>query len=311
MTVTPTPTTLDDVRARLGAALQASSTAIGGVGVSVEDYAAGQVAMTAELRARIAELEAQIPHEPPPPVDPPPLPTRTLTGSSIPYDVAGRKRVSVVRCYLKQLGGEWSSYSTLRKAASFDPDVIWVSWKDTDPADVSKLLAGQPDDVTVWGTYHHEPENDLSEGAEAKVYRDKWQQMGTAIRAAGAVPWLCLMRYTLTSSSGRDWRQWWPEGAVDGLGWDAYRKGDAGDLGAVENMIDPILDVAKTTGLPWAIGETGSTTDRYSAADTVAFAKRLREYGTDQGAAAMCWWDQDAFRLTDAIARVWLDGASA
>lgn len=271
--------------------------------------ALGMEVDAAELRAAAAQkkYDDHMAEFHPKPPDPEPVLT-TLMGSSIPFDVMGRHPVDLVRFYLQQLGKPWGGYDITKKAEGFDPEVIWVSWKDEDPEDVATLLADIPSGREVWATHHHEPENDLTV-AQSANYRAKWRDMSAVIREAGAIPTLCLMRYTLTKSSGRNWRDWYPgDEAVDILGWDAYRKGDAGVVQpAVENMIDPIIAVSLETGKPWAIGETGSTTKRYTEKDTVAYASALRAYGAENKARGMAWWDQDDFKLTEAVAKAWLD----
>lgn len=239
------------------------------------------------------------------------LPRSTLTGSSVNgrlFTDLGRAKVAVTRAYLRGLGGATWDASDIRDAIKYSSDTVWISFKEDDPALVDKFLAAKPATVTqrVVVTYFHEPEDNIKTDSAKAAYRATWQKMGPIIRKHGMIPALILMKYTLNKGSGRNWRDYYPEGAVDLLGWDSYRKGDANDYD-LSSQIDPIVAVSQQTGLPWGIGETGSTSVRYSAADTARWAAALRAYGAQKGAMFMCWWDQDSFKLDAATAKAWLD----
>jgi hypothetical protein len=243
----------------------------------------------------------------------PSLPSGTLTGSSVNgalFTTLGRSKVPVTRAYLTQLpaGSSWNDFADIRDASKYSSNTVWISFKEENPALVDAFLATKPKDLNlrVIATYFHEPEDNVTSDAAKKEYRATWQKMAPIIRKHGMTPALILMKYTLENSSGRNWRDFYPEGAVDLLGWDAYRKNDAGNLD-VSNLVDPILAVSQATGLPWGIGETGSTSVRYTDADTARWAAALRAYATQKGAKVMCWWDQDTFKLDAATAKAWLD----
>lgn len=237
----------------------------------------------------------------------------TLMGASIKgtlFSTLGRDKVPVTRVYLRQLpaGSKWSDFADLAAAKAHSTKAIWVSFKEDNPALVDAFLDTVPSDLgrELIVTYFHEPEDNLTTDAERSAYRATWQKMGPIIRQHGMTPALILMRYTLSKSSGRNWKDYYAPGSVDLLGWDSYRKGDPGTLD-VSSQLDPIIAVSESTGLPWGIGETGSTSERYSDQDTARWAAALRAYGTEHGASVLCWWDQDTYKLDQTTASAWLD----
>ena len=236
----------------------------------------------------------------------------TLLGSSIKgalFSTLGRDKVPVTRVYLTDIaaGRTWNDYSDLRFASAHSTEAVWVSFKEEDPARVDAFLATAPKDgMKYFVTYFHEPEDNVTTDAGKTAYRATWQKMGTVIRKHGMTPTLILMKYTLEKSSGRNWRDYYEPGSVDVLGWDSYRKGAANTYD-MANQLAEVMEVYKATGLPWAIGETGSTSLRYTAADTAKYATALRAFGENNGASAMCWWDQDTFKFDATTAKNWLD----
>jgi hypothetical protein len=215
--------------------------------------------------------------------------------------------VPVTRAYLRGLAGVTWDASDIRDAIKYSSNTVWISFKENDPALVDRFLASKPATVTqrIVATHFHEPEDNVTTDAAKAAYRATWQKIGPIIRKHAMIPALIVMKYTLNTSSGRNWKDDCPEGAVDLLGWDSYRKDDANGYD-LSSQIDPIVAVSQATGLPWAIGETGSTSERYSAVDTAKWAAALRAYGTQKGAMLMCWWDQNTSKLDAATAKAWL-----
>lgn len=116
-------------------------------------------------------------------------------------------------------------------AVSGDPKVaslptnatVVFSWKDTMTASaVTSALNSRPAGMVCYAAYYHEPEDNFTTAAQQTAYRASWATYGPAIGAAGCRPILILMRYTLSSASGRNWHAWSNPGAYDVNGWDAY-----------------------------------------------------------------------------------------
>lgn len=125
-------------------------------------------------------------------------------------------------------------------------------------AALSNFFAGLGSSATIYWTYFHEPEDDIRDGAfTAKEYRDAFDHiisLQKKLNKSNLVPTLCLMSYSLTPQSGRNWRDYLPA-KVELLSWDGYyRDYMKNDVSAV---FGGVRAVAKETGLPWAVAETG------------------------------------------------------
>jgi hypothetical protein len=249
-----------------------------------------------------------------------------LLGSSVNgrlFTTLGRNEVDTTRVYLRALpaGSSWTNVdgqTDLRDGVNWTREggTIWLSYKEPNVQRASNFFDTMPTSVVdkcrVFCTYHHEPENDFTSVSQRANYRAVWREHSAMIREHGMRPATNLMRYTLQPFSGRDWHDWWPGSEyVDFAGWDVYRKGQAGWSGnspaQIALMMAPIEAVSDEVGKRWAIGETGSTSARYTDADTAIWAANFRDYILESNRSTIaCWWDQDDFLLTSAVAAAWL-----
>ena len=90
-----------------------------------------------------------------------------------------------------------------------------------------------PSGHPVYWSYEHEPEHFITAGVfTAAAYRAAWAHIG-ALAAAAHNPdlhaTLILASWTLSPSSGRNWRNYLDPGVVTVLGWDDYPPGTIGD----------------------------------------------------------------------------------
>lgn len=282
-----------------------------------------------ELGDVLARIEASGPPDTEP--EPPdPEEHTALIGSSVNgplFKSLGYTEVDATRVYLRSLpnGSSWQGGITNDGGASSDlrdaqahtapGGVLWLSYKERDVAKADAYFDTIPEDVHdkfhIVTTWYHEPEDNETSSSQKEAYRKAWKEdHGPMIRGHDMVPALVLMRYTLQSGSGRNWRDWYPgDGVVDITGWDCYRKNDAGANGpdAIASMAAPMEQIADDTGTFWGIGETGATDDRYNESDCASWAENWRRHITASDTAALAtWWDQDAFTFSAKTAEAWL-----
>lgn len=236
--------------------------------------------------------------EPPPP---PPPTSSTRFGASVNSadDVTRLKSlgltVQAARVFFTSAPPATWAGSAVLASLPAGTDVI-VSWKSGTPAQIQAFLASRPKTLgRVYATYWHEPEDNFTTTAQQSAYRSTWAQYAPAIRAAGCIPSLILMRYTLAAGSGRNWRDWFPAGSVDRLFWDAYNSGNKATPGTYNDPTG-IYQICKTTSdgakLPWGITETGSPiVSGSTAAQRAAWAKQLAAAAKTLGAEVATWWD--------------------
>lgn len=211
---------------------------------------------------------------------------------------------------LQSIPGDAGAATDLRDGVRFATDVLWISWKEQDPSLVDAFLDTMPDDlgVEVWGTFHHEPENDAP-GYSPATFVSQFRAQAPVVRAHNVKFATILMRYTFSPGSGRDWHDWWPGAQfVDIFGCDSYNTGNKkGVYSNPVSQLQPICDAAASVGdKPVAIGETGASIFNAKPAPRAAWAKGLRQAGVDLGVLGMAWWDQDSYTFDQATAEVWL-----
>jgi Glycosyl hydrolase family 26 len=249
----------------------------------------------------------------------------TLFGSSVNgplFKTLGYRSVPITRVFLRQLpnGSRWESISGDAKATSDlangcarATDVLWVSFKEADPALVNAFFASKPEGLglEVWGTFHHEPE-DEAPGYPPARFVTEFRAIAPVLRRYGVKSVPVFMRYTLQPASGRKFTDWWPGvDYVDVLGFDSYNLANKkATYSDVASQLVPVADLAKAFGIPWAIGETGASIFNGDAKARADWAAALADQAEALDAAALAWWDQDSYVFDKPTAQVWLGAPS-
>ena len=212
-----------------------------------------------------------------------------------------------VRVYYDRPPVKWASSWILATIPVHGTAV--VSFQSGTPTQIRTFLASRPKTLQCYATYYHEPEDNFTTAARKTAYRASWQHYAPAIRAAGCVPTLILMKWSLAPASGRHWRDWYPQGAVDLLGFDAYNtrvKQTDPAYAEPAQFLAPILAVSKDTGLPWGLAEVGSSIV-ISPTRRAEWAHRVAGLAIDKNAKFVNWWDgpTTTFGLDRATAAAW------
>lgn len=191
-------------------------------------------------------------------------------------------------------------------------------------ADLTALFGTDPG-RRVWVSLGHEPENDGLTPAEWAACQNRVgrlaQQAGGHVHVVPLLMGSTYMPDRYSAVRGNvPWSQWWDgidTSLVHGLGADCYQWGkqDPGDSAA--EVLQPVIDAAKTIGLPVVLGELGARcllSDAARAqflADAVQLLTDARAdlacyYESDQGALGpWCLLAQDGTAVAPNAAAVW------
>ena len=175
-----------------------------------------------------------------------------------------------------------------------DNGTVSISFHHGTPAQVQAFLSGHPATVKCYATYYHEPEFVFVTPAQQAEFQAAFATYAPAIRAAGCIPTLILHNWVMHDPT-RNWRDWYPQGSVDALGFDAYNlTAPKGVYPTPAEFLAPFVAASRETGLPWAMPEVGSfispggltSASRAEWAHGVAVAARR-----DPGFLFANWWD--------------------
>lgn len=270
--------------------------------------------------------KAAHPDTPVPPQPTPPQDATTLFGSSVngplvkPISAGGLgyTTMAATRVYLRALpkGSTWNNIvgdggatSDLADAVKYGTKLLWLSVKESDPTLLDAFLKTMPKNLgmDVWGTFHHEPENDAP-AYPATQFVKEFRLTAPVFRKYGLKTATILMRYTFGAGSGRNWKDWWPgEAFVDIFGCDSYNTANKkGSYSDVKSQLDPIRVAAESVGKGFAIGETGASVFNGKPQPRTDWVKALHDESIKQGALAMLYWDQDSYAFDKASAEAWL-----
>lgn len=126
---------------------------------------------------------------------------------------------------------------------------------------IRSFLASRPAGIKVWVALNHEPEDNIERGEfTAAEFRAATEHVAPVIRAAGGVPTMILMEWTLSPKSGRNWHDYYSP-AVDVMAFDAYNTalGNATpSYKSPSDFVNPVLAVSKETGKAIGWAELGS-----------------------------------------------------
>ncbi len=223
--------------------------------------------------------------------------------------------LSSVRVFLTGIPANWTQYPLLMTIPV--NGTVALSFQSGTPTALTSFLNTRPTEMKCYVTYWHEPEDNFTTATQKAAYRASWHTYAPAIRAAGCIPTLILMKWTLNPKSGTDWHDWFPTpGDVDVFAFDAYNaKAKTGGYGIPSNYLAPIIAASRDTGLPWALTELGSDIP----AGTNPSERAAWAHGVAQAAAAdpgflfADWWDVLSttgrdYSLDSATALAWNNG---
>lgn len=163
-------------------------------------------------------------------------------------------KATVARIFDPNRLDTWGDYPEAQRAYDQGVRKFAFSWKGTDAADIRLFASSVPEGVRVFGTYLHEPENDIEQG---RITLEAWKAntitQAKVMREVGIVPTRVLMGWTLyPAKSGRDVADYdLPAGTVTISAFDAHVR-DKNPVG----MARRLLREQKRTGLPLAVPET-------------------------------------------------------
>lgn len=178
---------------------------------------------------------------------------------------------------------------------------------------LANWFASVPKDRDTYWVYFHEPEDDIEAGAFTPTdYRAAWRRIaGLADRAGNRRlrATLVLMCYTLTPSSGRNWRDYYAgDDVIETLGWDCYNQSwGKGEYADPATMFARSVEVSKAAGKSFGYAEMGS---KMVAGDSgtrrAAWLRAVGAHVRSQGAAWVSYFDSTVggeYRLLDAASQ--------
>jgi len=187
------------------------------------------------------------------------------------------------------------SHAPFARAYTAGKRTFVLSWKDNNETRVKAMLASIPDDCICYGTYFHEPEDNIPAAFTLATWRSRVQTQATWMAAEGVTPCVILMSYTLNPSSGRNIADYMGIPGVNVVGWDYYPDKQAGRYTPAQ-MVALLASAMNTHGVTRAlIGEFG-----VAAGDSQRIA-RINQFRdailADGRYEVSAYWSQNAYIL--------------
>lgn len=195
---------------------------------------------------------------------------------------------------------DWDQFAEAYNAGK---RVFMLSWKDNSETRVKAMLASIPGDCTCYGTYYHEPEDNIPSAFTLSTWRSRMQAQAGWMAAEGVVPCIILMSYTLNPSSGRNIADYMGIPGVQAVGWDYYPDKQQGRYTPAQ-MVALLGSTMTTHGVTRAlIGEFGVTaSDSQRITRINAFRTAILADGRYEAA---CYWSQNTYVLASDTAAAW------
>lgn len=183
-----------------------------------------------------------------------------------PDEVHWAGKAAVARIFESRDLGVWSDYPEAQRAYDDGVRRFSFSWKGTSGQDVRDFAASIPDGVKVFGTWIHEPEDDIEAGT---MTLDYWKantiRLARVMTNHGIVPTRILMAWTLFPISGRDVTDYdLPKGTIRVSAFDGHVHNKS-----PETVARLILRDKARTGLPLALPETSGPPDKITTLRTL------------------------------------------
>lgn len=162
-------------------------------------------------------------------------------------------KAKVARIFDSNQLGEWDDYPPAQRAYAGGVRKFSFSWKGTDPQDIRDFATTVPKGVRIWGTYWHEPEDDIeAQRFTLKQWKARTIEQAAVMREVGIVPTRILMGYTLFPESGRNVADYdLPAGTIAVSALDMH----LGPKRTGERAARLLLREQRRTGLPLAVPE--------------------------------------------------------
>jgi hypothetical protein len=152
---------------------------------------------------------------------------------------------------------DWDDYPAITRAYDDGVRTFHISWKGTNPNQIRDFADTIPAGVKVYGTWQHEPEDDIKAGNfTLAYYKSTTVALAEVMREEGIVPVQVLMGYTLyPARSHRKVADYdLPPGTVTLHAFDGHVR-DKTPLSLVRRLVKEY----RRTGIPTAIPETSGS----------------------------------------------------
>ena len=267
---------------------------------AISDYQ-GEIAdyktQVAALEADIDRLEAEIEGEQP-------APKLAMGMNFKPAGQPFENKAEAARIYVDTGRTDIHQEPEFVRAYNAGIRLFVFSWKETT---TPRWFGTIPEDVIWYGCHWHEPENDIPGTLSLATWQSRQKTQMTAVRAAGGIPTVILMGYTLSPASKRNPADYTlPAGLVDVYGIDFYP--DKSPNRTQAQMIGALKDALKVWGVSrYLLGEYGVIG---TAADAVADIKEVKSLIADGEVA--CYWSSQAagkpdYGFTQQTADAWFN----
>lgn len=169
------------------------------------------------------------------------------------------ERATVARVFESASLGTWDTYPELARAYDAGIRKFSISWKGTSGQEIRDFAASVPAGITVYGTWWHEPENDIESGTFTLAqWKKRMIRLCRVMRENDIVPVRILMGWTLFPESGRNVRKYdLPKGTIKISAFDGHVANKP-----PRKLARLLLADKRRTGLPLALPETAGPADR-------------------------------------------------
>jgi hypothetical protein len=161
---------------------------------------------------------------------------------------------TVARVFDSNEVDEWDTYPGAVRAYSQGVRTFVFSWKGARLDSIREFAATVPDDVKIYGTYWHEPEDDVKRGTlKLANWKSTMVAQSAVMREEGIIPIRILMGWTLfpAKSARRVADYDLPAGTISVAAFDGHVR--AKDP---TRMARKLAKEQKRSGLPTAVPET-------------------------------------------------------
>lgn len=201
-------------------------------------------------------------------------------------------KAKIARIFDPNALDDWGDYPAAERAYDDGVRRFSFSWKGTDEQDIIDFARTIPNDAKVFGTYYHEPENDIESGIlTLNQWKNRFTEQSIVMRSVGIVPTRILMGWSLyPKASGQDVADYdLAPGVVAVSAFD----GHLSSVKTPRGFARKLKAERARTGLPMAVPETWGTVEE------ITLFRRL----IDRKVRWACWFTPKG--LSRAQAKAW------